>query len=1024
MNDFFYKNNKIISFLKSKNPKQIQAYKFLEISPQTRLFSYLSPPILNFNVHLSLISMKQHLLPPICTLIFLIFLSFPMQAQKKQVPATKAIKRLVDFDQRKSLQKDAIVQNIPFRSVGPTIMSGRVTDLAVNPQDPTHFYVAYASGGLWETKNNGTTFTPLFDNEAVMTIGDIAVNWSTSPQTIWVGTGENNSSRSSYAGMGMYKSVDGGKNWLQIGLLESHHIGRIVLHPTNAETAWVAVLGHLYSSNEERGIYKTTDGGNTWKQTLYVDENTGGIDLLMEGKNPEVLFAAMWHKTRRAWDFIESGETSGIYRSVDGGENWSLMTTAESGFPTGNGVGRIGLAHHKDGGIFAILDNQDRRKKDNKDEDKDELTKDQLRTMSKENFLELSKEKIGGFLQKNRFPKKYSAEKIISMIKEGKIAPIALVEYLENANTQLFDTPVIGAEVYQSTDGGKSWNKTHEDYINDLYYSYGYYFGQIRVAPQNPDHIYIMGVPILMSQDGGKTFESINGDNVHADHHALWINPNKEGHLINGNDGGINISYDNGESWIKCNSPAVGQFYTVNVDMAEPYNIYGGLQDNGVWKGSSKYEYSTGWHQYGVYPYKGLMGGDGMQVAIDSRDNNTVYTGYQFGNYFRINVEKDDYERIQPSHELGERPLRFNWQTPIHLSIHHEDILYLGSNKFHRSMKQGDEWETLSGDLTKGGRKGDVPFGTLSTIHESPMKFGLIYVGSDDGNIHVTKDGGYNWTKISDKLPADRWVSRVVASAHQEGTVYASLNGYRSDDFDAYVYVSFDYGNSWKQIGKDLPKEPVNIIKEDPKNANLLYVGTDHGVYVSLDKGQTFMGMTKDLPAVPVHDLVIHPKANDLVIGTHGRSFYIAPVQHLQKTTPFILSKPLYVFDIESVKHSSRWGNKRNAWRDATTPKVKIPAYLKTTTSLQLEVQTADGLVLKKWEADASKGYNFIEYDLSVTADQVEAYEKELNKDLKEDEEATKVKEADNEVYYLQKGKYKVVIGGNGESVDGSLEIK
>lgn len=973
--------------------------------------------------------MRKRQLPTFFTLILLISLPFNMHAQKKQTqpPATKAIKRIADFDQRQALQKNAVVQNIPFRSVGPTIMSGRVTNLAVNPRNPTHFYVAYASGGLWVTHNNGTTFKPVFDNEAVMTIGDIAVNWNTTPETIWVGTGENNSSRSSYAGMGMYKSVDGGKSWLQLGLLESHHISRVVLHPTDNNIAWVAVLGHLYSPNEERGVYKTTDGGNTWKQVLYVDENTGGVDLIMEGDNPEVLFAAMWYRTRRAWDFVGSGETSGIYRSVDSGETWELMTTAESGFPTGNGVGRIGLAHHKDGGVYAILDNQNRRPKEaEKDEDKDKLTKDKLREMTKELFMDVPVKQVEAFLKDNGFPEKYTAEKVQTMVKDGKILPIALVEYLEDANSQLFDTPVIGAGVYRSTDGGKSWKKTHEDYIDDLYYSYGYYFGQIRVSPHTPNKIYIMGVPILRSEDGGKTFASINGDNVHADHHALWINPEMNGHLINGNDGGVNISYDDGESWIKCNSPAVGQFYTVNVDMAEPYNIYGGLQDNGVWKGSSDYEASSSWHQYGVYPYKGLLGGDGMQVEIDSRDNNTVYTGFQFGYYYRIDVEKNDYTMIRPVHELGERPLRFNWQTPIHLSVHHQDILYIGSNKFHRSMKQGNDWQTLSGDLTKGGRKGNVPYGTLTMIHESPLKFGLIYVGTDDGNIHVSKDGGYNWTKVSDKLPENMWVSRVVASAHQEGTVYASLNGYRWDDFNSYVYASFDYGKSWNQIGKNLPKEPVNVIKEDPKNANVLYVGTDHGVYVSLDKGQTFMGMTKDLPAVPVHDLVIHPKANDLIIGTHGRSFYIAPIEHLQQTTPFILSKPLHLFGIESIAASSRWGNKRNAWRETTLPKVEIPVYVKDATTLQLKVKTADGLVLKEWEQAATSGYNFVEYDLSLEADKVSGYEQELNKDLKDGEDAVpvKLKKADNEVFYLKTGKYQVVIEGNGEMVEGGLEVK
>ncbi|MGB0925517.1 MAG: WD40/YVTN/BNR-like repeat-containing protein, partial [Minisyncoccia bacterium] len=352
-------------------------------------------------------------------------------------------------------------------------------------------------------------------------------------------------------------------------------------------------------------------------------------------------------------------------------------------------------------------------------------------------------------------------------------------------------------------------------------------------------------------------------------------------------------------------SPAVGQFYAITVDMAKPYNVYGGFQDNGVWVGPSTYKASMYWHNSGHYPYKGLLGGDGMQVAVDTRDNNLVYTGFQFGYYYRINQETGERKFIKPQHELGERPLRFNWQSPIHLSSHNQDILYFGANKVFRSMNKGVDLEPISEDLTKGGRKGDVPFGTLSTVQESHMKFGLVYVGSDDGWIHVTKDGGNNWERISDDLPQDLWVSRVEPSRHDEATIYTSLNGYRWDDFNSYIYRSTDYGKNWTKIGTDLPAEPVNVIREDPKNSNVLYVGTDHGLYISLDKGESFMAMNNNLPAVAIHDLIVHPRDNDLVVGTHGRSIYIGNVEHLQQMSAGMMANAVHVFELDKIKYNN-----------------------------------------------------------------------------------------------------------------------
>lgn len=952
--------------------------------------------------------------------ILFLFINFNIFAQ--QPPSTSAEDRLKAYEQRAVLSEQSVVNQIPFRSAGPTVFSGRVVDVAVNPEDPTIFYVAYASGGLWKTINNGTSFTPLFDNEVVMTIGDIAVDWKN--EVIWVGTGENNSSRSSYSGVGIFKSTDDGKTWTHSGLPESHHIGRIVLHPTDQNIAWVAVLGHLYSPNKERGIYKTSDNGKTWAQTLFVNENAGGIELLIDPSNPEVLYSATWHRERRAWNFVEAGTGSGIYKSTDGGENWTAST---AGFPIGEGTGRIGLdIHHEDGNtiLYAILDNQNRRPKKKEDkEDKDKLVKDDLREMTKENFLKLKKERLENFLSNNRFPEKYDAEKVIELVKTDKIKPNALVEFLEDANSLLFDTPVVGAEVYRSDDQGKKWYKTHEDFLDNIFFSYGYYFGQIRVNPSDKDHIYIFGVPILRSEDGGKTFQSMNAPNVHVDHHALWVNPKRKGHLINGNDGGINISYDDGKNWIKCNSPAVGQFYSVNVDMAEPYNIYGGLQDNGVWVGSSSYKASDRWHSSGRYPYKSIMGGDGMHVEIDPRDKNIVYTGFQFGNYYRLNLETKKNQYITPKHDLGQRPYRWNWQSPIHLSTHQADILYIGGNKVFRSFDKGDNFTAISEDLTKGGKKGDVAYATLSSIHESPLQFGLIYAGSDDGLVHVTKDGGNSWDKIIDNLPADMWVSRIKASSHVKERAYLALNGYRWDDFNAYIYRSEDYGKTWEAIGLDLPKEPVNVIKEDPENPDLLYVGTDNGLYISLDRGNSFQAMDKDLPKVAVHDLVIHSRDKDLILGTHGRSFYVANVEHLQQLKPEILSKKIYAFAIDKKYWSSRWGNSFSPWSKASIPEISIPYFSATKGEMKIVIKTKDGATLKSIKHDTEKGLNYFVYDGSIESSAAKSYEKWLKSESKEKKEV-KLKQAKNEVYYLMPGTYKVILSKDGLSDEKELVIE
>lgn len=817
-----------------------------------------------------------------------------------QVSPTPAAERMQAGEQRRKLEKMSVLNDVRFRNTGPSIMSGRVVDIDANPEDPTEFYVAYATGGLWYTTNNGQSFTPIMDSLDMLFIGDIAVNWKS--KTIWVGTGEVNSSRSSYAGVGVYKSNNNGKSWDYVGLPESHHIGKIQLHPTNPDIAWVAVLGHLYSPNKERGVYKTTDGGKTWKQTLYVDDNTGCIDMEINPSNPNEVYAAMWYRVRRAWMFEESGKTSGIYKSTDGGDTWKIVSAPGSGFMTGDKIGRIGLAVYPKNPniIYAVVDNNTIKADTSKKIDTS-LKKDDFKSMSKEDFQKIDDKKINTFLRNNRFPMKYTAAGVKEMVAADKIKPVALWDYLDS-DDGFQNSGIAGCETYRSDDGGQTWKKTH-DKPNANFSTYGYYFGKIYVSPYNPDKIFIMGFGAQMSTDGGKNFKMIDKPNVHADHHALWIDPKRDNHIINGNDGGCNISYDDGASWFFANTPPVGQYYFVTTDDEKPYNVYGGLQDNNVWYGPSTFRENVGWQSSGDYPYKALIGGDGMQVQVDTRDNTTTYAGSQFGAYSRLN-RKTRMERksVRPTHELGDSPLRFNWQTPILLSKHNQDIFYIGTNKLYRSLSKGDSLVAVGTDLTNGKVPGNVPYGTMTTISESPLKFGMLYTGTDDGNIHLSKDGGYTWTQLNQtstapakkpakgqasdtKLQTNKlWVSRVTASQHKEGRVYASLNGYRSDNFAPYLYVSDDYGTTWKQLGKDLPMEPINVVKEDPKDDNIIYVGTDGGLYVSFDGGNSFMTWNAGLPkSVPIHDIAIQQRDNEIILGTHGRSLYISRLDDVQK---------------------------------------------------------------------------------------------------------------------------------------------
>jgi len=911
-------------------------------------------------------------------------------------PQPSDASQLIDAYQKKAqLINSSRVKNIHFRNIGPTIMSGRVVALEVNPEDSSEFYVAYASGGVWHTNNNGTSFTSISEDWPTQNIGEITMDWKN--KVLWVGTGENNSSRSSYSGIGILKTDSSGSNWVNVGLIDSHHIGKIIINPNNKDHVVVGVTGHLYSKNENRGVYITKDGGGSWKKTLYVNDITGIIDMASAPNSFNIIYASTWEKDRKAWNLDEDGKSSAIYKSLDGGETWNKISEENSGFPVGEGVGRIGIAVYDENIAYAVLDNQYRRELKTQNEN-ESLTKESFKDISVDDFKKIKSEDLNRFLRSNRFPRKYNAESVNSDINSGKIEPNDLYNYLVNANSDLFDTPVIGAEVYKSIDGGQTWKKTHETYLEGLYYSYGYYFGKIHVDPNNSDKIYTYGVPLITSDDGGKTFYSIGKENVHADHHDLWINPNKPGHLINGNDGGVNITYDDGKNWIKNNSTEVGQFYSINVDYQKPYNVYGGLQDNGVWMGPHNSIENKRWNMTGKYPWKSILGGDGMEVQIDNRNPNIVYTGSQFGFYSRLDLETGKRRSIKPVHELGQSPFRFNWQTPIRLSSHNQDVLYYGSNFLHKSTDKGDTWRTISNDLTNGGKMGNVPYGTLTTISESPLNKDVIYTGSDDGMIYVTKNGGKTWKNISKDLPQDLWVSKLYASSHEENIIYVSLDGYRWDNFSPYLFKSSNYGKTWESISSNLPDSPINVVIEDNVNGDVLYIGNDHGVYASLNQGSSWEPFSSGLTSAAVHDLVIQKDENHLLVGTHGRSIYLSNIEKIQNLSSEIQNSSLYMYPLKDVKYSNSWGSKRSIWSESFEPNMDLTFFSSSIKDYELSIVDSDNKTLYTSQGKFDNGFNFISYNLKSNENSV--------------------------MDYLTKGSYKVLIMTDKDNLEKEFQIK
>jgi photosystem II stability/assembly factor-like uncharacterized protein len=755
----------------------------------------------------------------------------------------------------------SLLDSFTYRNLGPFRTGAWVSDVAV-PEFPVDahlytFYVAARTGGVWKTTNNGVTFEPIFEHQNVSSIGAIAVS-PKDPNVVWVGTGDASCTRSAYWGDGVYKTLDGGKTWASLGLKDSQHISRIVINPKNPNNVLVAAMGHLYSPNDERGVFQTSDGGKTWKKVLFVSDQTGAIDLVMDRRNPQVLYAAMYQCRRYGWKIADGGTESGIFQSIDGGNNWKKLA---GGLPTGP-IGRIGLdvSYSSPDTVYAVLDNFNPRES-------------------------------GG----------------------GKI----------------------GGEVYRTDDGGRAWRKTSSD-RDDVSRKAGYSFNQIRVDPANPNHIFVTGSNLIDSEDGGKTWAGLGRTRARVfrrafgDYRSLWIDPRNPKRMIASSDGAVSISYDGGITCDHYNNLPLGEVYALDVDNEKPYNIYAGLQDHENWKGPSNGPNGS----IGVEDWVTTGIGDGMYNQVDPTDSRWLYNTQEFGSPARLDQKLHVRTVITPTRPAGQPRLRFNWTTPIRISPNNPATIYLGAQVLFRSTDRGDHWQEISPDLTSNdpekvsGPGTGIQFCTITTISESPVASGVIWVGTDDGKVQVTRDGGTTWVDATSAIakaggPDDGWVTRVYAGRFAAGTAYVAKSRRRYDDFRPFLFVTADFGKTWKAIVEGLPQQGVNAIIEDTKFGNLLFAGTDSGIFASQDGGAHWVAFKANMPTVPVHDLAIQAREGDLVAGTYGRGIWIANIGALRELTPKALTSNLFLFDIRRNirEHEGAFGNFRlSSDRDLTVP--------------------------------------------------------------------------------------------------------
>ncbi|MGE5245785.1 MAG: VPS10 domain-containing protein [Betaproteobacteria bacterium] len=877
---------------------------------------------------------------------------------------------------------DPLLRAFTFRSIGPANIGGRIDDIAVIESHPSTIYLGFATGGVFKTVNNGTTWTPIFETYSSASIGDIAVS-QRDPNLVWVGTGEANNRQSSTFGDGIYKSTDGGKTFENMGLKDSQSIARIVIDPRNDNVVYVAVAGHLFGPNPERGLYKTSDGGKTWIKSKFIDDDTGFTDVAIDPNHPDTLFAASYQRRRTAWGFNGGGPGSAIWKTTNAGRTWTKLTG--SGLPDNPIIGRIGLdvSRSKPGVVMASIE-------------------------------------VGA-----------SGGTGAGVNADGSLVPPGTAGPFGGGGEQAgrggqpppLDPGKTG--VWRSEDGGRTWKLTSNTVNRPMYYS------QIRIDPSNDQIVYQGGAPFYKSVDGGRTFKTVEGV-AHSDHHAIWIDPHDTNHVIIGNDGGIDISYDQCATWEFVNNMAVGLFYAVSADMRTPYYVCGGLQDNGSWCGPSSTRSTNGiinedWYRVG--------GGDGFYTQNDPTDWATVYAESQDGNTNRLDLRTGKTVSIRPRGQrppqrgaqaaqaeaiaefarqagfggqtnpnivplppVSEQP-RFYWNTPVLLSPHNPDTVYVGGDRLYISRDRGNTYTRtidLTNDIGRNDRPimgvaGDKPmaskhdgaasYSNIVTISESPVLPGILWVGTNDGNLQVSRDGGTTWTNVAGNVPGvprETHVSRVEAGHFDAGTCYVTFDGHRTDDMKPYVFVTHDFGQTWTSLAANLPMGNVNVIREDPVNKDLLFLGTEYSFYVSLDGGRSWKRFLNGLPTVRVDDILIHPRDHDLIVGTHGRSIWImddiTPLEALagdKATTSdvHLFSPRPGVQWIDDITLRRQMGGQKHFEGENAPRGTAISYYLKSPVSgdVTIAISDIDGKVLRELKGTNEAGINRVQWDLRGT---------------------------------------------------------
>lgn len=862
-----------------------------------------------------------------------------------------------------------LIKDMSWRNIGPANTNGRISDIEALDSDFTTVLVASASGGVWKSTNAGTTWTPIFDKYGSASIGDVAF-FQKDPNIIWVGTGEKNCRNSVAWGDGIYKSTDGGKTFTNMGLKDTHCIAKIITHPTDPDRVYAAAAGHTWGYSGERGLFLTTNGGKTWQKLtngLPDDGKTGAIELVMDPEAPDVLYAGFWQRIRQPYRFDSGGPNGGIFKTTDGGKSWRKLT---NGLPEGD-TGKIGLAIFRGNSkiLMAMVEH--------------------------------------GFQPGSKLP-------------DGK------------PNPDFDDMSKLGSGIYRSEDGGESWKQVNRHNRRPFYYSH------IHINPFDDKLIYVLDSDFKISRDGGKTLADFGTNayrrgntpvGIHGDSHAMWLDPTNKNRFYIGDDGGVALTHDHG-SYIFFDNFVISQFYAVCVNMRDPYWVYGGLQDHATWGGPSRHRdrgiLTDHWFR--------IFGGDGFHVQVDPTDWRTFYFESQNGSASRMNVETRQATSIRPGQRnivnykeyvtkeilkqqrekgWGNNPFRFNWSTPIVLSPHNPRTIYLGGNYLLKSVDRGDHWKIISPDLSRndpdktqrktGGLTSDITgaetHGTIVTISESPITPGLIWVGTDDGNVQITRDSGVNWENVRSNVPGvpeDLWVSRVEASHFKTGTAYLTFDGHRSDNFKPWVFKTTDYGKTWTNISNNIPDgQSVYVIKEDLKNRNLLFVGTEFAIFYSINGGESWTKLNNNMPTVAVHDLLIHPRDNDLIAGTHGRGIWILDdITPLQQATKTVLEADAFLFKSRVATlwlNIRRGGNRGHLYFEAPNPPkdAVISYYLKAAPAnpVKIKISNITNTLTRTYSIQGEPGIHKLEWNMRFdpTVKQRKAFTTQMKKRIEQE---------------------------------------